>query len=90
MENTEPYTYKDLNEVPPHWRTYKGAKLNIDQINAIVADAYKHMIVGEESIIPDYGGARERFNQENQIEDNMWISKKSVGTSNPVSIDGDN
>lgn len=36
----QPHVYTDLNEVPERWRIYKGARLSVEQVNALVARSY--------------------------------------------------
>ena len=69
----KPYEYKTLNDVPVKWRTYKSAKLNVQQVNEIMADAYTSMKDG----IPDYGGSRRRFAEAREIQDGFWVVKRS-------------
>ena len=71
----EYYVYENLNEVPDKWKAYKGAKLSLEQINAIIADAYNNVITKGEVTIPDYGGARERFSETHVIINSLWASK---------------
>lgn len=75
-ELQEPYIYKDLNEVPEKWKAYKGARLNLEQINKIIEYAYEKQIVNGDTYIPDYGAARAKFEESNEIQSNFWVSKK--------------
>lgn len=70
--------YENIYDVPASWRTYRSARLSIAQINSIMADAYDNKIdPGDGAPIPDYGGARERFEQSHTIEDGFWVGKES-------------
>lgn len=66
----EVHVYKDINEVPQTWRTYKSARLNLSQINEIMNDAYEQAINEDQ---PDYGGAKQRFASSHHIEEGFWI-----------------
>lgn len=71
----ERYIYSDLNEVPQRWKSYKGAKLSLDQINEIIDLAYLHKLEGEFGAIPDYGYARTLFEETHSVINNFWVSK---------------
>lgn len=78
METFTPW--ETLNDVPPSLRTYKGARLNIDQINAIVSRAYELATtqIDEKGFPthknPDLGSARAEFEQSHEIVDGLWVS----------------
>ena len=79
---TEQFTpWETLNEVPPTLRTYKGARLNIDQINAIAKSSYElaQIAVDEKGYSthknPDLGTARYEFEQKYEIVDGLWVRK---------------
>ncbi len=79
--NTEqPAVYTDIYQAPKHWRLHRGARLSVDQINEIIADAYDNMLSAEpdvrETAIPDFGGARARFEEKHSIENGFWVEKK--------------
>jgi len=67
-------------DVPESWRTYKSARLSVPQINAILADAYAHKITFGDSVIPDYGGARLRFEGTHEIVDGFWVGAGKEAT----------
>lgn len=69
------YVYKNLNEVPSRWKTYKGVRLSLSQINEIVKLAYDNKISTEFGDIPDYGVARSIFEDIHVIENGLWASK---------------
>ena len=66
----EQFVYTDINQVPVPWRSYKSARLNLTQINEIMADAFANA-TGDS---PDYGGAKARFAESHHIEQGFWIS----------------
>lgn len=71
----ERYVYKDLNEVPVKWRSYKGARLSLEQVNLIMEYAYDNMMELEDgTFIPAYGQARIYFEEMFYIENGIWIS----------------
>lgn len=70
----EPYIYTDLNEVPVRWKFYKGARLNLEQINSIITTAYENKLTTEYGDIPDYAYARDIFEKSHSIENNLWVT----------------
>jgi hypothetical protein len=77
----EVYVYHDINEVPIKWRTLKSARLSLQQINDIMADAYDHTLAtqtdeGQTIKIPDFGGARQRFTETHEIEEGFWVKAR--------------
>lgn len=76
----EAYIYETINQVPKPWRTYKSAKLSLEQINGIVADAALHAIQTTNPDgtllceVPDLGGARRRFADSHHIDSGFWVS----------------
>ena len=71
-----PYVYPDLNEVPTPWQTLQGGRLGLDQINAILTDAYVHGTYNEHThLVPDMGGARQRFMTSHSLLDGWWATK---------------
>ena len=73
------HTFTDMNDVPEPWRVWRGAKLNLEQVNSIIEDAYDNQFEQEGSLIPDYGGARARFEEKHEIVESLWVrrSKKA-------------
>jgi hypothetical protein len=69
-EKEKPVVYKDIYEVPEAWRTYRSARLSVPQINEIIKDAYHNSLANG---LPDYGGAKERFEAAHTIEDGFWV-----------------
>jgi carbamate kinase len=70
-----PFMYSDLNQVPVELRSYKNAKLNAQQINEIVADAYAHAITHPNGIeVPDWGNAKSRFETSHHIDLGYWVN----------------
>ncbi len=72
----EAYIYTDLNEVPIKWRTYKGARLSLSQINDIMSYAYSNKIELNDNFIPDYGNARLNLEVKYEIKNNFWVTKE--------------
>jgi hypothetical protein len=72
MNKLEPYLYTDISEVPYVWKFLKGARLSLDQINSIITDAYDNQIASGDSYIPDYGGAKKRFQESHVINTDFW------------------
>lgn len=70
----EVYIYTSINEVPKPWRTYKSARLSLDQINSIISDANDNLT---ESGVADLGGARRRFSENHEIVEGFWVKKES-------------
>lgn len=69
--------YTDMfgeNSPPAPFKVYMGARLSLDQVNAIMADAYEHKITSGDSVIPDFGGARKRFADNHHIEQGFWVT----------------
>jgi hypothetical protein len=73
------YVYQDIYEAPKHLRIFRSARLSLSQINDLIADAYAHMLQPEEgvrdTVVPDFGGARNRFEQAHKIEKGFWVKK---------------
>jgi hypothetical protein len=69
------YIYKDLNEVPLRWRTYKGARLSLEQINNIISFACENPIETETGDIPNYAAGREELENTHEILKGFWILK---------------
>ena len=85
VTNTEqPAVYTDIYQAPKHWRLHRGARLSVDQINQIIADAYANMLPVEPDVrdtaIPDFGGARARFEEKHAIEKGFWVERKEDST----------
>jgi hypothetical protein len=76
----QPAVYTDIYQAPKHMRIYRSARLSLDQINALIADAYKNMLLPKEgerdTAIPDFGGAKMRFEQSHEIQNGFWVIKK--------------
>jgi hypothetical protein len=62
------YQYQSLHEVPVPWRTYKGARLTLEQVQAIVNNADK--ISKDNSALAT---ARKEFEKSHRIENGMWL-----------------
>src|SRR5690349_1193045 len=82
-EHTEqPAVYTDIYQAPKHLRVYRSARTSLDQINALIADAYANMLPVEEGVrdtaIPDFGGAKRRFEEAHEIENGFWVTKKGT------------
>ena len=75
----KPIAYTDIYQAPAHLRIYRSARLSLSQINALIADAYNNMLEIEEGVrdtrIPDFGGAKRRFEDAHKIEKGFWVSK---------------
>jgi hypothetical protein len=77
ISQDEAHTYTDINNVPVPWRTYKSVRLNLNQINEIISNAYLHPIETETGNIPDYGKARAEFAATHHVEDGFWVKGES-------------
>jgi hypothetical protein len=73
-----PANYTDVYEAPSHLRILRGARLSLAQINELVADAYNNRITSGDSTIPDFGGAKRRFEQKYEIEKRFWVAKENT------------
>lgn len=76
METIERYVYTDLNDVPQKWKTLKGARLSLSQINSIMEMAYSEPVETEAGYIPNYGKAKQDFEQSHEVDNNLWIKKR--------------
>ena len=72
MNKLEPYLYTDIAEVPYIWKFLKGARLSLKQINDIIVDAHDNQIASGDTYIPDYGGAKQRFQESHIISSDFW------------------
>ena len=76
----QPYVYKDIYEAPAHLRIIRNARPSLKQINELVADAYANKLAPEEGVrdtaIPDFGGAKNRFQEAHVIEKGFWVQKE--------------
>jgi len=79
-QEEQPAVYTDIFQAPVHLRLYKNARLSLKQINDIVADAYANKIPSGDSAIPDFGGAKVRFEATHKIEKNFWVQKTDEET----------
>lgn len=73
----EPAVYNEIYEAPAHLRKYRSARLSLGQINSIIADAYKHRIESGDTTLPDYGGAKKRFEENHEIVTGFWVDKEN-------------
>ena len=74
----QPYVYEDIYEAPAHFRVYRSARLSLNQINELIADAYANILsISEEreTDIPDFGGAKKRFEDAHEITNGFWVKK---------------
>jgi hypothetical protein len=75
----QPHVFEDVYQAPAHMRIFRGARLNLKQINDMIADAYANKLPIEEgvrdTIIPDFGGARNRFEAAHKIQKGFWVLK---------------
>jgi hypothetical protein len=75
----QPHKFGDVYEAPANLRIFRSARLSLKQINDLIADAYANMLPIEEgvrdTIIPDLGGARQRFEAAHKIQKGFWVSK---------------
>lgn len=78
--NEQPAVYTDIYQAPKHLRIFRSARVSLDQINAMIADAYANMLPPKEgerdTAIPDFGGAKVRFEETHEIENGFWVEKK--------------
>jgi len=80
LDQKAPYIYPDFNEVPEPWRRIQGGRLNLDQVNAILADAYANGRTNEHGhFLPDHGGARQRFMASHCLVDGWWAARTEGG-----------
>lgn len=81
--------YTDMfgeNSPPAPFKTYRSGRLSLQQINNMMADAYAHKLEAGDSLIPDFGGARERFAAKHEIVNGLWVAKATpVSTSTSTS-----
>ena len=76
----DPFHYKDLNEVPQPWQTLQGGRLSLDQVNALIEDAYANGRTNEHGhFVPDLGGARQRFMASHCLVKGWWVGKTEGG-----------
>jgi hypothetical protein len=77
----QPTVYTDIYQAPKHLRVFRSAKLSLKQINDLIADAYSNMLPVEEGVrdteIPDFGNAKNRFQEAHVIKDGFWVERKS-------------
>jgi hypothetical protein len=82
QSDEQPYVFKDIYQAPAHMRIYRGARLSLDQINEMIADAYANKLPAEEGVrdtaIPDYGNAKKRFEEKHEIVTGFWVKKSDV------------
>lgn len=77
----QPFVYTTLHEVPEPWRKLYGARLNVDQINAMMADAYTLGTYSSDAegnpagFVPAYGTARRDFAARHYIVNGFWAIK---------------
>lgn len=76
LEQHQPYAYKDRNQAPSRLRVHQGVLLGLDQINALVADAYAHQYEQAGSLVPDWGNAWARFTAAHRVQDDLWVATK--------------
>lgn len=73
-----PAVYTEIYEAPAHLRKYRSARLSLQQINDIIADAYTNRIESGDTTLPDYGGAKKRFENTHEIVSGFWVNKKET------------
>ncbi len=76
----KPHFYTSVNEVPTGWRMLRGARLAIEQINEIVKLAYELQYEQNNTFIPDWGRARQKFQIDKEVIDGFWVTAKSAKT----------
>lgn len=83
--NEKPAVYTDIYQAPKHLRIYRSARLSLEQINEMIADAYANLLPPKEGVrdttIPDFGGAKKRFEEGHEIENGFWVTIKSKAES---------
>ena len=79
MNTEQAYVYQDIYEAPKHLRIHRSARLSLEQINELVADAYSNMLPKEEGVretpIPDFGGAWSRFEEKHRVDSGFWVKE---------------
>ncbi len=70
MAETAP-VYESLEQAPESWRQLQGARLNLEQLNAIMDRAYELGKGGK----PAYGEAHTEFMDRHQQRDGQWVRK---------------
>lgn len=76
-EQAPVFSAQNPYEIPLAWRTYKSAQLSVGHVNAIMQDAYANKIETGDSTVPDFGGAKERFELDHEIVDGFWVNTAS-------------
>lgn len=75
----KPHVFTDIYEAPANLRMYRSARLSLQQINDLVADAYANKLPVEEgvrdTILPDIGGAKQRFEATHKVKSGFWVKK---------------
>ena len=72
----QPAVYTEIYQAPTHLRILRGARLSLAQINELVADAYANKIQSGDAFLPDFGGAKRRFEETHEIEKRFWVNKE--------------
>jgi hypothetical protein len=62
------YQFESLHEVPVVWRTYKGARLTLSQVQSIIDESDK-----ETGSNAGLASARVNFEKTHHIENNIWV-----------------
>lgn len=94
----QPVVFEDIYQAPAHLRIYRSARLSLSQINSMVADAYNNKLPVEEgvrdTVIPDFGGAKVRFEKLHKIEKGFWVNKTEEDLAKEAesvtAVEGDN
>ena len=77
----QPYVYETIHEVPEPWRKLFGGRLNVRQVNAIMAKAYE---LGSYScdnqgnpagFVPAYATARKWFTDRHVVINGFWATR---------------
>jgi hypothetical protein len=77
----EPYT--ELHQAPETLRRVDNVPLSIEQLNALLADAYEHGQTidpvepeDEPGFRPDIGAAKRHFRETHTVEGGLWVAKE--------------
>lgn len=77
----QPYVYQTIHEVPEPWRTFRGGRANVAQVNAMMARAYQLGAYctdaegNQAGFVPNFALAREEFVASHVIVNGFWAVK---------------
>jgi len=79
------YKFKSLHEVPINWRTYKGARFSLDQIQSIVDESVR--TTGNNSGL---ASARNNFERTHHIVNDIWVNSAPKIKTATITLSGGN